>query len=432
MSASSENSFQAELAQLRARIADLEHDLATAHQREESLLDTQRRLQFIVDGSGAGAWDWNMTTNEAFFSPRWFEILGYQPNELPSNADTWMSRLHPDEVGMITQALQDYIAGNKTEFSIENRMLCKSGEWLWTHSNGKVSERDAHGQPLRMTGTVNDISARKRAEEQLLQSQQLLKSFFDHSPSVIYLLGTNERYLMSNTNHAALLGARPEDIVGKRATDFFPLETAQNLTKANHQIIEKGQTVITEEMIPRTDGEHIYMSVKFPIYDSAGKVFAIGGIATDVTEQRHAAEERVSLQQQIIDAQNSALRELSSPLIPIADGVLVMPLVGIVDVQRTQLVIEHLLDGVVAHHAASVILDITGVQIVDTYVATALVQAAQAVNLLGAEVIVTGIRPEIAQTIVGMGADLRGVVTQATLQNGIAYVLKRRGKFSLR
>ena len=104
----------------------------------------------------------------------------------------------------------------------------------------------------------------------------------------------------------------------------------------------------------------------------------------------------------------------------------VMPLVGTVDTRRAERVLETLLAGISERGATVAILDITGVGIVDTQVANALVHAAQAVKLLGAQVILTGIRPEVAQTLVGMGADLRSITTHGTLQSGIAATLRRQ------
>jgi len=134
-------------------------------------------------------------------------------------------------------------------------------------------------------------------------------------------------------------------------------------------------------------------------------------------------QERVELQQQVIAAQQAALRELSTPIIPIGEGVVAMPLIGNIDSARAQQVIETLLEGVGESRARTAILDITGVQVVDSQVADALLRAAQAVRLLGAEVIITGIRPEVAQTLVGLGLDLSGIKTLSTLQAGIAYAL---------
>jgi rsbT co-antagonist protein RsbR len=102
-----------------------------------------------------------------------------------------------------------------------------------------------------------------------------------------------------------------------------------------------------------------------------------------------------------------------------------MPLIGSVDSRRAQQVIETLLQGIAASGAQVAILDITGVPVVDTQVADALIRAAQAVKLLGAQVVLTGIRPEVAQTLVGLGTDLRGIVTRSSLQSGIAYATSR-------
>ena len=128
--------------------------------------------------------------------------------------------------------------------------------------------------------------------------------------------------------------------------------------------------------------------------------------------------------QQIILSQQAALRELSTPLIPLSHSVMLMPLIGSIDGLRAQQILETLLQGVANHRAVTVIMDITGVQVVDTHVANALIQAAQAVRLLGASVVLTGIRPEVAQTLVSLGANLSDIVTYGSLQSGIASTLR--------
>jgi PAS domain S-box-containing protein len=146
-------------------------------------------------------------------------------------------------------------------------------------------------------------------------------------------------------------------------------------------------------------------------------------VAHDLTERKREAEERARLQEQIINAQAAALAELSTPLIPISDDVVAMPLIGALDDGRMQQVLAALLQGVEQRRARAAILDITGVPVVDTHVANGLIQAAHAVRLLGARVILTGIRPEVAQTLVGLGVNLNDLVTHSTLQSGIAYAI---------
>lgn len=144
-----------------------------------------------------------------------------------------------------------------------------------------------------------------------------------------------------------------------------------------------------------------------------------------IAERQEQEQARQALQEQVIEAQRVALLELSTPLIPVAEGVVVMPLIGAIDSQRAQHIMEILLNGVTERRATVAILDITGVKVVDTQVASVLVMIAQAVQLLGAQVVLPGIQPRIAQMLVGLGIDLRGIVTYGMLQDGIAYTLKK-------
>lgn len=122
--------------------------------------------------------------------------------------------------------------------------------------------------------------------------------------------------------------------------------------------------------------------------------------------------------------QKVALQELSAPLIPVFENITVMPLVGTIDTERAKKIMENLLNGVVKHRSEVVLIDITGVPVVDTMVAHHIIQASEAVRLVGAKCLLVGIRPEIAQTIVNLGIDLTQVITKNTLQKGIQTALE--------
>ncbi|ANU15115.1 RsbR, positive regulator of sigma-B [Planococcus halocryophilus Or1] len=124
-----------------------------------------------------------------------------------------------------------------------------------------------------------------------------------------------------------------------------------------------------------------------------------------------------------VSLQKIALQELSASLIPVFEKVSVMPLVGTIDTERAKLIMENLLEGVVKHRAEVVLLDITGVPVVDTMVAHHIIQAADAVRLVGAKCMLVGIRPEIAQTIVTLGINLNDFTTTSTLQRGVEQAL---------
>lgn len=126
----------------------------------------------------------------------------------------------------------------------------------------------------------------------------------------------------------------------------------------------------------------------------------------------------------IVSLQRVALQELSAPLIPVMDNITIMPLVGTIDTERAKLIMENLLDGVIKHNAEVVLMDITGVPVVDTMVAHHIIQAAEAVRLIGSTCILVGIRPEIAQTIVNLGIDLGKFPTKSSLRKGFQTALE--------
>ena len=125
-----------------------------------------------------------------------------------------------------------------------------------------------------------------------------------------------------------------------------------------------------------------------------------------------------------VSLQKIALQELSAPLIPVFEGITVMPLIGTIDTERARQIMENLLDGVVKHRSEVVLIDITGVPVVDTMVAHHIIQAAEAVRLVGARCMLVGIRPEIAQTIVNLGINLDEIITKNTLKKGVEAALE--------
>jgi rsbT co-antagonist protein RsbR len=132
--------------------------------------------------------------------------------------------------------------------------------------------------------------------------------------------------------------------------------------------------------------------------------------------------------EEVIERQQQELLDLSTPVVQLWDGILALPLIGTLDSERTQIVMESLLEAIVEKEATVAILDITGVPTVDTLVAQHLMKTVAAARLMGAECIISGIRPQIAQTIVHLGVDLGGVITKATLAGALKIALRRTGQ----
>ena len=142
-----------------------------------------------------------------------------------------------------------------------------------------------------------------------------------------------------------------------------------------------------------------------------------------IAAEQTAQAERLHLQQEIIRVQEVTLRELSTPLIPLTPRVLLLPLIGSIDSSRAAQMLETLLVGVTQHRAHMVLLDLSGVRVVDAQVAQALVQTAQAVRLLGAEVVLVGIRAEVAQAIIATGVMVDTLPIYATLEMAITTLM---------
>jgi len=142
-------------------------------------------------------------------------------------------------------------------------------------------------------------------------------------------------------------------------------------------------------------------------------------------ERLRAEQDRARLQDEVIRMQAAMLEELSTPLIPLSDAIVIMPLVGTIDSKRAEQILAVVSQGVVSRGARVAIIDITGVPTVDTHVASVLIRASQAVRLLGAEVVLTGIRSRVARALVELGVELGGLVTRGSLQAGITYAQTR-------
>lgn len=133
---------------------------------------SEERLQMALLGSELGLWDWKITTGESYYDSQWKSIIGYQSEEIKNDFQSFGQLVHPEDFPRVIALLNAYLDGGSSIYEAEFRMKGKDGKWKWILSHGKVTERDASGKPMRMTGTHKDISDRKQAEEALQQSTQ--------------------------------------------------------------------------------------------------------------------------------------------------------------------------------------------------------------------------------------------------------------------
>ncbi len=287
------------------------------------------------------------------------------------------------------------------------------------------AERDYTSQDLALLERFASLYAiviqRNRMEDEL----HIFRALADYAPDPIALSDMEGVTFYVNPAYRAMLGYGDASI-GMDVSEFFTPEMLEYLPQVLQVIQGEGRWQGELVHLCKDGSTFVGLNSGFLIRDEQGNPRAMAAIVRDLTETKRAEEERQMLQQQVIDAQQAAIRELSTPLIPLSYNVVLMPLIGSIDSSRAQLVMETLLEGIAHYQADTVILDITGVSVVDTQVANAFIQSAQAVRLLGARVILTGIGPSMAQTLVHLGVDLSSLETRGSLQSAVVEALGKK------
>ena len=193
-------------------VAVFAQDMTEHKKAEEALRESEERLRLTLDATNDGIWDWNVLTGSVIFSPCWYTMLGYEPDELPGTYSTWRSLLHPDDREGAEKKIQDHILNREMIYNAEFRMRMKQGAWCWISARGRVIERDEDGDPIRMVGTHTDITILKRTQEELTKKhdelvasyeelaateEELQHNFEDLTKTELTLRKSEERLLMA-------------------------------------------------------------------------------------------------------------------------------------------------------------------------------------------------------------------------------------------
>lgn len=149
------------------------------------LRDSEERWKFALEGGGDGVWDFDLPSNSVHRSNRYMEILGFDVRELGSANSEWESRIHPQDRDRVKQAMQDHFDQITSRYASEYRLRCKNGQWKWVLDRGMVISRDSAAKPLRIIGTVSDISERRQQQQQIVESQRFLRSMTDALPVLL-------------------------------------------------------------------------------------------------------------------------------------------------------------------------------------------------------------------------------------------------------
>lgn len=272
-------------------------DVTHTHMLVETLRINQERLAFALQGSNDGLWDWNLDTNEVYFSPRWLDMLGYAPGELPNKLETWELLVHPDDKATALAAVADYLEGRTLRYEIEFRMQHKQGNWLYILSRARfanhLSPRSMNSH--RLVGTHVDLTERKRIEQALAQQLEFSDALINAQTDGIAVFYSTEEYpyyIFTVWNQAMqeITGYSIEEInrQGWYQTVYVDLEERE-LARLRMARMAQGEHLNREEWtISRKDGEQRTVQFTTTIFSSQDGKSHVLAVTRDVTEQNLA------------------------------------------------------------------------------------------------------------------------------------------------
>ncbi len=273
-------------------------DITERKRIEEALRDSEERLDLAVKGANLGLWDWNIKTGDTIFSESWAEMLGYQLDALAPHAITWETRIHPDDKDRVMAVLNQHFEDDDFEYNAEFRLKTKTGDWKWVNSRGKVFDRDEEKKPLRMVGTLIDISAIKQAEDALIKSEAEYRHLVESTQDWVWACDPAGRQTFANDAVKNILGYETQEIIGAATDSFIHPEDAGRVQTWFKKSVEikKGWTNAVLRWKHKDGTTKFLESTASPVLDSEGNLIGFTGIDRDVTE-------RLKVEQQLLQTQ---------------------------------------------------------------------------------------------------------------------------------
>ncbi|MGZ5968542.1 MAG: PAS domain S-box protein, partial [Polyangiales bacterium] len=268
-------------------------DVTERRKYEHELQEERERVELALRGADLGAWDWNIESGEAVFSPRWAEMRGRRPDELRGTLDTWLSGIHPEDLPRVQKILDDYLEGRTAEYEAEMRVRTQSGQWIWILDRGKVITRDPRGKPIRMVGTELDITARRRAEEELRLAEAKASGIVALSADAIITIDEAQRITLYNEGAEKIFGYSRAEAIGTPLELLIPERFRAKHRLSVQRFIagqEAARRMIGETRALRKNGEEFPTDSSISKLEVAGRKILTVSLR-DITEQKRVARE---------------------------------------------------------------------------------------------------------------------------------------------
>mgnify|MGYP002148111298 CR=1 FL=1 len=255
----------------------------------KAIKESEERWQFALDGAHDGVWDWNVVTNQVFFSTRYKEMLGFAADEFENSFEEWEQRIHPDDREAVFEAVKKHFNHETALYENEHRLRTKDGSYKWILARGKVFSWTKEQTPLRMIGTHTDISERKQTETELGLSRNILKTIIDTAPMRIFWKDKKLNFLGCNPAFAQDAGlSSPDEIIGKNDYQLSWSAEADSYREDDLGIMERDEEKLAyEEQQTTASGQKVWLRTsKVPLKALNGDIYGVLGLYDDITEQK--------------------------------------------------------------------------------------------------------------------------------------------------
>ncbi len=273
-------------------------DITERKRAGDALRASEERFHFAIEATNDGLWDWDIQTDVVYYSPRWIRLLGYLPEEVAPTTAFFFGVLHPEDVDRTKEVLQAHLDGRTPVKEVEVRLRQKSGEYRWYLDRGKVVERAPDGRPLRMVGTITDITERKQADRERAEALSNLQTIMETVPDVIFALDLDGRLCKWNLRLETVTGYTRSELQGKPALEMVPPEEAGKTAAAIREAFDAGYAELEGHLLTKDGRAVLYHWTGAPYTDLQGRVIGVTGVGRDIVERKKveqmlAAEKRV-------------------------------------------------------------------------------------------------------------------------------------------
>ena len=273
-------------------VLGVSRDITDRKRAEEALKESEERFQLAINATKDGLWEWDIQTNQEFFSPRWCEIIGYSFDdpELSHTYNSWASRIHPDDYDRVISALKNHLEKG-TNYDVDYRHRHKSGEYRWQNSVGKAVF-DETGKPAKMVGCISDITERKRAEEALRESEERFRSYFNMPLHGIAITSPRKGWIEVNDRICSILGYTRDELFRMNWAELtHPDDLAADVEQFNRVLSGQIEQYAMDKRFIRKDGGVIWTNITVGcVRKSDGNVDYTIGLMEDITERKQAEE----------------------------------------------------------------------------------------------------------------------------------------------